>query len=245
MEIRSPISALAFGCFINLAPTNGTAPYQYQLKANGAGGSLLILDEGNSVTYSAPSTLPASKVCVDTIQVTDALENTAEVSLIVGDYLTIVSDILAHEMDMAGRVFLYNQKFMQPTDADPYIVVSVQHSRQLGSTTRCSLVNGVYCSIANVPSAAVLGVDIMSRSLGALDRKDEIPLALNSIYSQQQQSRCGFKLGKTAPLQNLSDLDGNSMLYHFHADVDALYGKTFIKQVDYFDGYQIETKVNG
>ena len=244
MEIRSPITALGLGCFINLAPTNGTAPYSYALKANGAGGTLVIPEDGFSVTYTAPSNLPASGVCVDTIQVTDAQEATAEVSLIVGDYLTIICDILAHEMDMAGRVFLYNQKFMKPTDEKPYIVVSVQHTRPRGNNVQCAMINGVYCSIASVPSAAIVGIDIISRSLAALERKDEIPVALASVYSQQQQSRCGFQLAKSIVMQNLSDLDGDAMLYHFHGDVTAFYGKTYIKPVDYFDGYEIETKIN-
>ena len=246
MILSSPITALNFGSFINLAPSEGTAPYTYALKENGAGGSLLPLEDG-SVTYAAPVALGNNGICVDTIICTDNLGATAETAIIVGDYLTIVCDILAHEMDMHGRVFLYNQKFMRPTDEKAYIVVSVQTTRPRGNNVHYKTINGVFSEITTVDSMAILGVDMMSRSLEALNRQDEMLMALRSTYSTQQQNRNGIRIG-TIPtggaLQNMSELDGNAMLYRFRFDVSVFYSKTKIKPVDYFDKFEVREKIN-
>jgi len=246
LTISSPITALSCGSFLNIAATDGVTPYVYSLKEGGAGGSLLTLEDG-SVTYASPSALTRPGNCIDEIIVTDAEENTASVQLIVGDYFTIFCDILAHELNLFGRVYMGNQKFNWPKDTGMFIVADVLTTRPTGNNVHYKSINNIFHEIKTISCMATMSVNIYSRGLEAMERKEEVLMALTSTYSRNQQTRNGIRLGTIpsgASMQNLSELDGDAMLYRFHFDVGLFYSKQKIKAVDYFDSFQVAEKIN-
>ena len=182
LTFQSPVSALGFDCLINLAASGGTAPYTYEL-LEGVGGEITALEDG-SVNYKAPSQYPASQDCLATIKATDNLGDTAEVSMIVGDYLTIVCDILARELGLENnRVFLFNQKYEWPKDEKMFIEVGMGTSQTISDIPTYQDIGGKYYEIQTISMATPLEINIYSRGNEAVMRHPEIPMALNSVYS--------------------------------------------------------------
>ena len=243
LNITSPFSALSFGTSINLTANDGVTPYTYSLAPTGIGGSIQPLQDG-SVTYTAPKTLSNPIDCIDEIIVTDAEENTASVKLIIGDYLTIFCDILAHELDLYGRVFIEDQKFNWPKDSRMFVTVGELGPRSYGNNVKYGTINNVFSEIKTTTTSAIMSVNIFSRSTEARERKEEVQMALASTYSRNQQTRNGISIGTMAPMQSIPEIDGSAVLYRFHADVGIFYSKQIIKPVDYFDSFQIAEKIN-
>lgn len=246
LVLTSPIRSITYGRHINMSAYGGTPPYQYSVKRNGAGGSVVPLEDG-SVTYFAPLELPSNGICVDQINVVDAENNKASTSIIVGDYITIFCDVIAHEMDLYDRVFIASQKFEWPKDDKLFIVVDVATTRLIGNNVEYRTINSIYSEVKTINSCATFSINAYSRSLEALHRFPQILSAFSSAYGQEQQVRNGIRISTlpNGPLvNNLSELDGSSMLYRFHMNVSVFHNDQTIKAVDYFDSYQLATKVN-
>lgn len=246
LELKSPITAIGFSRHINISASGGTAPYVYSLKQNGVGGSITLLEDG-SATYFAPTHLPSSGICVEEIKVEDAENHKASTNIIVGDYVTIFCDVIAHELNLSGRVFIANQKFEWPKDDGLFVVVEVGDPKLIGNNVEYYTINNVYSEVATVNSCATISVNAYSRGLAAMQRFPEILMAFASTYGQQQQSRNGIRIA-TSPsgprVHNLSELDGNAMLYRYQMDVSVFHNDIKIKEVDYFNSFQLATKVD-
>lgn len=246
LAFTTPTTALSFGSFVNIKAQGGTTPYTYALASDGVGGSLINLED-NSVTYSAPSAYPTSGNSVATIIATDNEGATAEVEIVVGSFQTIFCDIIAHELDIPGRVFFENQKVLWPKDDKLFVTVGVLTSHVIGNNIEYKTIANNYSEIKTINNATTLSVNIYSRGIDALVMHPDVLMALNSTYSQQQQMRNGIRIARIPSgrtIQNLSELDGDAILYRFHFDCVVYHGKTLIKPVDYFDKYEIAEKVN-
>lgn len=246
LTIESPISAIGFNRVLNLAAQGGTPPYSYQL-LEGVGGQLTTLSDG-SVNYTAPAEYPESQDCLATIKATDDDGNTAEVSIIVGDYQTIICDILARELGLEyNRVFLFNQKYEWPKDEKMFIEVGEGTSQLISNIPSHQTINDRYYEIQTISMATPLEINIYSRGREAVKRHAEIPMALNSTYSIQQQGRNGISIAKITlgkNIKNLSELDGAAMMNRFLAEIVVNHSEERIKEVPYFDKYTIAEKVN-
>jgi len=90
-------------------------------------------------------------------------------------------------------------------------------------------------------SLQTLQVDVMSANTEARTKSHEVILALESIYSQQQQEKYQFKLNKSnTGFNNVSEAEGESNLNRFALTITAFtwYYKT--KQIpDYYDKFNI------
>lgn len=230
---RTPASFLGVG---------GVSPYTYAVLPNGAGGSI------NSSTglYTGPSTLLSDpKRAYDTIRVTDANSDTATAQILVGNTIVLFCDILQKEMGLAnGRVYEWDQKIMQPTDSGLYIAVSVPICKPFGSNN--SVIDGL--QVQSVNMMATVDIDIISRGPEARDRKEEIILALNSIYAEQQQEANSFYIAKLPPgsqFINLSNIDGAAIPYRYRISINMQYMVKKIQASPYFDDFdEIEIVTN-
>ena len=248
LTFTSPITALPYGRSINLAAEGGTLPYVYSLGEgpDAAGGTILPLENG-SVTYTAPTATPKYEDAIDEIIVTDADGATAAVQIIVGDHLTIFCDILAHELNIPGRVFLANQKFNWPKDTELFLVVDELTDKQVSSSVHNETGNNSFSEIQTINAASFLSVHIYSRGLAARKRRYEVLMALASTYSKNQQVRSGMSIAQVMvgnAIHNLSEVDGDAMMNHFHFDVVVLYTKKKITAVEYADSFEVEEKIN-
>lgn len=227
-------TAVAVNLTASFLASGGTAPYVYAVLPGGAGGTI----NSSSGVYTAPSAVSSDPATVsDTIQVTDAAAATATAQISVGTPLLLFCEVLQREMGLAnGRVYLWDQKLMQPTDSGLYVAVSVPHCKPFSNVNR-QLSDGVNVEqIVNM--GAKLDIDIISRGPSARDRKEEVILAFNSTYAQQQQEANSFYIGKLPPSSafiNLSEVDGAAIPYRYRISVNLQYAVRKVKALQYFD----------
>lgn len=238
LALTQNATAISPGMIAFFLATGGTPPFTYTVLPGGAGGSI----GASTGNYTAPTVMGSTPATLyDTIQVSDSLAATATASLLVGNALFLFCDIIQKEMGLAdGRVWLWEQKIFQPIDSDLYIAISVLNPRPFGNTIKPDPTTGWANAIQTVNMLARLSIDIMSRGPSARDRKEEVILALNSIYSQYQQDANSFSIGRIpagAQFNNLSVVDGAAIPYRFQIPVNIQYAFTKTKAVPYFDTF--------
>lgn len=223
---RTPASFLALG---------GAEPYVYSVLPGGAGGTI----NASTGAYVGPTTLLSSpQRAYDTIQVEDDDGDTATSQILVGNQIVLFCDIIQKEMGLAnGRVYEWDQKIMQPTDSGLYIAVSVPICKPFGSDN--SIIDGV--QVQSVNMQATVDIDIISRGPEARDRKEEVILALNSVYAEQQQEANSFYIAKLpagSRFVNLSNVDGAAIPYRYRISINMQYMVKKTQAAPYFDTFE-------
>lgn len=212
------------------AATGGVPPYVFAVQTGGIGGSI------NSVTglYVAPAITG-----VDTIVVTDATSATATVKVAVLDPLRLVCEIIQNQLGLAnGRVWIWDQKIMEPTDSAMYIPIQVMSTKVFGVSNKFDGVSE--SQVQSVNSRALLSIDIKSRSTEAYDRKEEVVMALSSQYAETQQESNSFSIFQvpSQELVNIGELDGAAIPYRFNITVAIQYSKVKTTGVAYYNQFQ-------
>lgn len=234
LALTASLTAISPGLNSYFLGTGGVEPYTYAVLAGGAGGTI----DPDSGFYTAPASADPEKP-TDTIEVTDADANTARLKILVGSALLLFCDIIQKEMGLAdGRVYLWDQKLMQPTDKDIYIAVSEIQCKPFGNTNRFN--GSTHESDQSVNMLSVLGIDIISRGPAARDRKADVLMALQSTYSEQQQEANSFFIGKlpsAAQFIVLNEVDGAAIPYRYRISINMQYVATKNKAVSYFDDF--------
>lgn len=230
MIILQNATAVRTGMSTRFQGSGGATPYTYAVLSGGVGGT--IADDG---IYTAPSA-----VGVDTVQVTDSLGTTETAEILVGTPLELLCDVIQHELGLpAGRVYLWDQKFTVPKDSELYVAVSVVSCKPFGNNIRF---NGDESGLEGVQSAnfvTVLDVDIYSRSAEARNRKEQVVLALSSLYSLQQQESNSFRIFPvTDAFKNISVEDGPAIPYRFSIGVTIQYAVTRTQAASYFNDFE-------
>ena len=230
-------NAVGINVSSSFAAQGGTAPYVYSVRSGGAGGTI------NSSTgiYTAPAVYPTTSATQnDIIQVRDNVGLIATATILVGDPVLLVCDIIQSELGLAqGRVYLWGQKITEPSDGSLFVVVSVLSCKAFGNTNGHTSGAGL-TSNASVNLASTLQIDILSRDRSAMLRKEEILLALASDYSQAQQETNSFFIGKIPPgaqFNNLSQQDGAAIPYRFVISINIQYFAMKNKAVNYMNQY--------
>lgn len=245
LSLTGTKTALATGLTASFLGVGGTGTLTYSVRSGGAGGSI----NSSSGLYTAPAVEPSDpSKSFDTVQVKDSLNAVATAQILVGSPLILFCEIIQRELGLApGRVYLWDQKVFQPIDSDLYIAVSVARCKPFGNTSSPAIVDGVpdWSQVRQVASMmATLDIDAISRSTQALTRKEEILLALASIYSEAQQESNSFSIGRiSSQFINLSNIDGAAIPYRFKISVNMQYAVIKQKAVDYFDDFR-DVQVN-
>lgn len=228
------LTAVAPNITSSFGASGGTGPYTFAVRPGGAGGSI------NSSTgiYTAPPAVPSNPAQLyDTIVATDSLGATGSAQILIGDPLLLFCDIIQKGLGLPnGRVYLWDQKIMQPTDSGLYVAVSVLSCKAFGNDNSHVGSSGGMMSNQSVNMAAILQVDIMSRGSAARTQKEAVLLAINSDYAEQQQNANSFYIGKLPPgaqFNNLSAQDGAAIPYRFTISVTIQYLYTAANAVGY------------
>lgn len=223
VSANAPASFLAVG---------GSRPYTFSVLTGGAGGTI----NPSTGQYVAPSSLNSDPAkSYDTIHVIDASAATANATILVGNALLLFCDIIQNQMGLDNNhCYLWDQKINQPKDYSIYIAISVSHCKPFGNINQ----SGGTIQNKFVNMWALLDIDIISRGPAARDRKEEVILALNSQYAQQQQTLNGFKVG-TLPtgFVNLSNIDGAAIPYRFKISVAMQYAYQKTQAAQYYDTF--------
>lgn len=208
----------------------GTSPYTYSVIAGGAGGSI-----DSFGVYTAPATTGR-----DTVKVVDSLGAIATSIVSVLTAIELFCDVLQTEMGLDdGRVYLWDQKINAPTDDDIFIAVAALNPKPFANKNEI-LPDDTFgmIEVQSVNMKTTLSVDIISRNLEAMNRKEEVIMAATSVYSQNQQSLNSFYIAPiTSNFVNLSQIDGAAIPYRFNLSINIQYVVTKRKAVSYYDDF--------
>lgn len=224
LTLTQTLTAVAPGITSSFGASGGTGgPYTYSVVGGGAGGSI-----NSSGIYTAPAALSTNPAQLfDTIQAVDSLGNMGSAKIFVGDALLLVCDIIQNQMGLPqGRVYLWDQKIMEPKDQNLFVVVSVLNCKPYGNTKTPVGSSGGFQSQQSVNMAATLQIDVQSRGIAALRQKEAVLLAIKSDYAEQQMNANGFFIAPLPPgsqFVNLSSQDGAAIPYRFTISIVVHY----------------------
>lgn len=226
LTLLANTQAIGLGQTARLSVIGGTAPYSFNVLQGG--GSI-----DSSTGVFTGSLVPGQSI----IQAIDSLGASGTLPILSDTPLELFCDIIRSEMGLStDQVYIYNQKFDIPKDEKLYIAIGLSNLKPFGNTT---LFNSDGTTTQSVNMLATLSVNIMSRSTDALYRKEEVIMALQSIYAQSQQEINSFYIAKL-PLTfvSLSEEDGPAILYRFFLGINMQYFTTKVKAVPFYDTFE-------
>lgn len=94
-----------------------------------------------------------------------------------------------------------------------------------------------FIEIQDINERRMMQIDVYSRNNDARERFWEVPMALKSVYAQQQMDLYNFKIGTMTNSQNTSGLDGGSDINRFTITFNVLTHQHKQKTVDYYDKF--------
>jgi hypothetical protein len=215
------------GVTMPVVAVGGTAPYTYSVLGNGS--------ITNSGVYSS-----GYKVGKDIIRVVDSAGKGAILDVFVGTPLHLLADIIQKQLGLpAGRVWLWDQKVIMPTDYDMFVVIGETMVKPFGSA---NFFDGATDSqVISTNCYAEAQIDLYSRGPEARDRKEEVILALASNYAETQQELNGFHIARVPTgFSNLSILEydsGTAIPYRFTITVGIQYQVKRISSTQYYDTF--------
>lgn len=154
--------------------------------------------------------------------------------------LKVIADIIQTKMKLAaGRVMLYNQNYDIPKDDAIFIMVGEEDSYVFATSTNTGLnKDGVYEEINDAMIRSTVIIDVLSAGPEARERKHEIILALNSIYSQQMQEQNTMRIAQLpVGFVNTSEAEASQMLNRYTIKFNIMYKKKMSDTVDYYDTF--------
>ena len=170
--------------------------------------------------------------------------------MIIGTNTTVqaILGILVEELSYfipASRIFIYNQEFILEPTQEPWIIIKQMGSKVYSNQNSTFIdSNGNFNEEQDVLTQDIIGITIMSKDLKALQYKEAIPMALASIYSQQQQEALTFKIARIMQAIDLSEVEGGSMIYRFDWTLNVLSCYQLIKTALPFTNFETEVIVN-
>ena len=180
------------------------------------------------------------------MQVVDSVAAVATAQILVGTPLMLLCDIIQKGMGLAnGRVYLWDQKIIQPTDYGLYIAISNPSCRPFANINAYVSTNSGLSSAQSVNMMALIDMDIISRGPEARDLKEGVILSLYSNYSESQQLANSFFIGRISKsFLNLSQVDGAAIPYRYKISCQMQYMYSTTQAVPYFDkfsGFSVTT----
>jgi len=140
------------------------------------------------------------------------------------------------------QVVVYNQKWKIPADDRLYITVaSLGPEKQYGATVDLhdSADESALVEDIAIASQEMIGIDIYSRSQEAIQRKEEVMMALASTAMQQLCEQWAIKVARI-PLTfvDTSGLEATARLNRFHLAFAVLRTRTRSSVVQFYDTFQ-------
>jgi hypothetical protein len=173
------------------------------------------------------------------VRATDSLLATADAQVFTGMPLELLIDILKTELGLAqDHVYLWDQKIFAPSDAGLFVAVSVLNVKPFSNVRRYDGSGAGLDALQSMNVQAQIQLDILSRDLSAVLRKEEVLLALNSVYAEQQQALNSFRVFGLAPqFTNLSNIEGAAIPYRFSISINMQYAVVKNQSVPYYDQF--------
>lgn len=222
LSLISNATAIAKGGKVPFQAIGGVEPYLYSVMAGGVGGTI-----NPSGIYSSPT-----QYGIDTIKVVDASLAEATKQIMVLAPIGLIAEIIQRQMGLPqSRVWIFDQKFKEPTDYDLFIVLQELSLKPFGSS--------VVGDLQWASFQSTMSIDIKSRNTSAMYQKEEVVMALKSTYSEQQQELNSFSIASIpSAFVNLSQVDGMAIPYQYNITFNVLYSMQLSKVAPYYDSFE-------
>lgn len=136
----------------------------------------------------------------------------------------ILADIITVFLGLdATRVVVSSENYNPPKDQGIYITIQTDPTEIIGVSQVFNGTTGAEES--SISAFQRLTVNVTSRDRSALQRKEEIPMALTSVYSQQQQELQQVRIFREGPILDLSFIEASKALHRYQVPVKI----TFVK----------------
>lgn len=226
LKVLARTQSLIPNLTVPLGASGGTGPYTFSMVQGSKG----LVNPTTGVYTSAPQ--PGQ----DVVQVADSLGATATLQFFIGTPLQLICDIIRHELGLdPDQSYLWDQKFNIPNDSRVYVPVGVLSCKPFGNTNSFDPDLG---QVQSINMSATLSLDIMSRSIDGVNRKEEVLMALKSFYSESQQEMNSFRIFNISTnFVNLSDVEGAAILYRFNISVNVQYMVIKTNVIPYYDDF--------
>lgn len=137
----------------------------------------------------------------------------------------ILADILTVFMGLdASRVVVYAENWDPPKDQGIYVTIQTEPTKILGSSKTFDAQHDTEES--SISCFQRLTVNITSRDRTALQRKEEVVMALTSVYSQQQQELQQCRIFRGGDILDLSFIEASKALHRYQVPVIMTFVKT-------------------
>lgn len=156
--------------------------------------------------------------------------------------IKILADIILKELTLKpDQVLLYNQKFDIPPDYRMYVSLSVLGTKNFAGYPDYDPdpITGDLVETQVVNRQEMISILVYSRSDEARTRNWEIPAALVSTYSEQQQEANSIKIG-TLPtaVMDVSEVEGTARLNRYALTFMVLAAYKKQKPVEFYGTFQ-------
>lgn len=137
----------------------------------------------------------------------------------------ILADIITRFMNIpAERVVVAVEGYDPPKDQGLYVTIQTDPTEIVGTSQDYDAATDT--ELSSISAFQRLTVQITSRNRDAINRKEEVVMALTSTYAQQVQELQQCRIFREGPLMNLSFIEGAGALHRYQIPVKITYVKT-------------------
>jgi hypothetical protein len=134
------------------------------------------------------------------------------------------------------KVVVYSENWDPPKDQGIYIVVSTRRGKPISNVRKYDSTTNE--EVQTVVTYDFVDIDITSKDRTALDRKEEVLMALNSTYSDQVQNENNIKIFRLGEIMDLSFIEAASALKRFRIPCIVSNVKEKRTVINYFDKFR-------
>ena len=152
--------------------------------------------------------------------------------------IDVLRNIIVEELTLyEERVMIWNNKSKIPSDERLFISLEQAATKVFSNIAIVESRDDGYYEVQTLTVLENYNIDIMSRNLDAMQRKEEIPMALRSNYSQNKQVANGIMISKIASLTNISGVEASAQLFRFQCVVTLQASYTKEKVIEYYETF--------
>lgn len=163
------------------------------------------------------------------------------------ELVRVINAIIRREMALQeDQTMLYNQRWKIPPDDRLYVTCSILGSKPYGVNRSYSAspaivetptkITEVLNENISVNAQDLLSLKVFSKGDQARIRRNEILMALNSTFAEQEMERLSFRIG-AVPISyvDASEEEGTTIINRYVITYAILYAQSVTKPVPYWD----------
>lgn len=158
----------------------------------------------------------------------------------VRETIKIIGDILKQQMDLTDeQIMLAYSKYDIPETPGIYIALSYVSGKAIANNNvALPNTNVGMIEYQSITVHEIIQIDALSFDSSARVRKEEILMALRSIFSEQQQEKYNFQIARLGgEFINASSLEVTKYLNRFTTNIAVTSVRNMTKVPEYFDQF--------